>query len=160
MYLLTTCNVVAVAEAAAVVWGEINTWFVTKKAAVDENKRYTNLISPRSTVHVEMLTVVHLIKELLPFVKPEGSLSCSQMVAMESYPAPTQSYLYLWEIGPYCNVILIFKPRFHARGSFVPSFATKILKASLIYPLHSTCPALLTVSDLSTVTKLNIGYKL
>jgi len=57
-------------------------------ASVDETRNY---LTPRNQFLLEKLTVPQLVKNPLHFMEPEGSLPCSQKLAIYSYPESGQS---------------------------------------------------------------------
>jgi len=55
---------------------------------MDEKRNYK---IPRNRFLLEKLTVPQLVKYSLHFMQPEGSLPCSQKLAIYSYPDPGKS---------------------------------------------------------------------
>jgi hypothetical protein len=69
---------------------------------MDETRNYP---TPRKRFLLEKLRVPQLIKNSLHFMEPEGSLPCSQKLAIYSYPEPGQS-------SNSCTPVLIIEDQF------------------------------------------------
>ena len=103
----------------------------------------THLLTPRSRVLLQMLTVFQLFNQFPAFLVPEGSLPHSQVPATFSYPEPDQSSPCLHPTS--CRSILILSSLLHLvlpSGFFPLRFPTKaIMYLSSSYTCYMPHPS-------------------
>jgi hypothetical protein len=92
-------------------------------------------------------------------MEPEGSLSCSQVLANRIYPEADVFSPYIHISPRSISILSSHLCQVFQNGDFFSRFPTKFLNEFLSFHMHATCLANLTI-ELITLIMLGEEYKL